>query len=83
MKVDLRETRDSLKLVKQIINGKYGVLVAYNHLVKLSIQSIMDLFFFFTNNIEAPHGEVLERIKPLSNKSYNCPFNSLNLAGAM
>ena len=37
--------------------------------------------FFFINNTDAPHGDVLGRMKPLSVSSYNCSFNSLNSAG--
>lgn len=40
---------------------------------------LIDLFFFFTNRIGAPHHEWLTLMKPLSNSSCNCFFNSYSL----
>ena len=39
--------------------------------------------FFFINNTRAPQGDTLDRMKPLSTRSYNCVFNSFNSVGAI
>ena len=39
--------------------------------------------FFSTNNIGAPHGEILALMKPLSRRSFNFSLNSLISAGAI
>ena len=41
------------------------------------------LFFFLANNTEAPQGEVLGLLKPLSNSSYNWTLSAYNSAGAI
>ena len=45
--------------------------------------TVMNPSFFLTNNIGAPHDDVLGRTKPLSNKSCNYTFNSFSSVGAI
>jgi hypothetical protein len=67
----LREHISTLQLIKQIIYSWEWVLVLHHHFIQLTIinaqMKCAILLLFFTNNTETPQGELLDRMKPLSN----------------
>ena len=73
----------TLKLVKQVINLENRVLVLDYDLVQLPKVNGEKSFFFFMNNIGAPHEEILGLMNPLSRRSFTCSFYSLSSAGAI
>ena len=73
------------QLIKQIINSRKRVPILDSSPIQslLVIHSRRVLSFFLTNKTEAPQGEVLGLIKPLSNNSYTWTLSSCNTVGTI
>src|ERR1044071_9865007 len=82
--INLRIVTRALELVKEIINARQTVTILDGHFVQLTIINThaKTSVLLLHNNIGAPHGEELGRMKPFSKSSYNWLDNSCISGGA-
>lgn len=78
--VNNRKVAYPLVLIKQVVNLKERAFVLNGDLIDLTIliHILRNTSFLFTNNNGSLYGEILDWMKPLSNKCLSWAFNSLN-----
>ena len=83
--INFQETGGTIKLIKRsyILGKGYLFLMVTLFNWRQSIHILRELSFFLANKTGAPQGEKLGQMKPLSNSSLNCSFNSNNSSCAI